>query len=716
VVEGTLSAGRFSFVADNFLTKPLPMKFWGSLNLREYLAVGEPMGRALLRLEYLPDTPGGLPVVQEVVSDLSWLAGNGSIVQNNIYLGETVDARRVKNNWSAPRYLITPAEWSPVVDAGGQLPPSSTSSVQQESVPPTLVVESYSATRLWEVSADRSRAKTGRATVFDAGKNSAAGVTLFVPGRTPRGMRIRVLYGEILWPNASVNPLTAVAGQIKHAGEGGPCCPAVAVQEDVFVCRGSTGGETFETTFTWHGFRYAEVTVENGQLSSGWRPEFFTVRRLSTDVQDAGSFHSSDPLLNQINEMVRNSVRSNLGSGLQSDCPTRERFGYGGDVFATAASVSQHFDTLQLYSKRVRDFAAALRPNGGVTETAPYNGLDSSGLGDESGPIGWGTAFLDLQLLVWRNSRDERLVFEMFPHTRRWIALLRSVAEKNGGVIPVGLGDWSSIDQRDVAFTSTSFLLYNLNVGASLATIAGEHRVAIEWEKAADSTRATLASRFSNCTHSAPFCGKFAGGTQCDQSFALRFGVPQSNDEEKRAFNLLLDAVNRAGSHFHTGIFGTPYMLEALTSRGHEHVAHRLVTQTGYPSYDFMLSKNATSLWEVWEWSDSTYSHNHAMFGAVTEWFFSLGGIRPMGAEIVPVLLPYSLLKSVNTTLDTVLGLFESHWAWHSPSEAVLEVSVPLNCRSTLVLPDGSRKLLGPGIHRFRIGGNDAKKVQTQKS
>ena len=40
--------------------------------------------------------------------------------------------------------------------------------------------------------------------------------------------------------------------------------------------------------------------------------------------------------------------------------------------------------------------------------------------------------------------------------------------------------------------------------------------------------------------------------------------------------------------------------------------------------------RGATTMWETWEFSDDTYSHNHGMFGSVSEWLFAwVAGIQP---------------------------------------------------------------------------------------
>ena len=89
--------------------------------------------------------------------------------------------------------------------------------------------------------------------------------------------------------------------------------------------------------------------------------------------------------------MVLWSELSNLFS-VESDCPHREKLGYGGDIVAACEMAMLNFDMSRLYRKSVEDLTDAARTNGGFTETAPYVGISDEGLGGGAGPIGWGTA------------------------------------------------------------------------------------------------------------------------------------------------------------------------------------------------------------------------------------------------------------------------------------------------------------------------------------
>lgn len=217
-------------------------------------------------------------------------------------------------------------------------------------------------------------------------------------------------YGEILQPNGSaVNPLTSTAGQIK-GGTGGPCAPEYAFQRD-FVTFGASepdGSATYEPQFTWHAFRFMQIDSDtNAELPPVLSASGFALR---SDVAPASFLHideQSAPLLNDIWNMCMQTHSANMMS-IQSDCPHRERFGYTGDLLATAETALVGFDVSSFYAKRVYDMLDAQRSPGGITETAPFVGISDAGLGSDSGPIGWDSAFLPLQLFVPANVAVDR--------------------------------------------------------------------------------------------------------------------------------------------------------------------------------------------------------------------------------------------------------------------------------------------------------------------
>ena len=190
--------------------------------------------------------------------------------------------------------------------------------------------------------------------VFDFGQNFGGWVRLRVQG--PAGTAVTITAGELLAADGTVNALTSAAGQIKQGGaSGGPGAPANAFQPETYVLCGK-GQEVFTPHFTFHGFRYVQLSGYPGQ------PTLDSINglQLGAAVEPCGSFTCSNAMLNQIQEMVRQTFLSNLFS-MESDCPHREKFGYGGDIVAAAETAVLNFDMATFYAKTVRDLQDAVR-------------------------------------------------------------------------------------------------------------------------------------------------------------------------------------------------------------------------------------------------------------------------------------------------------------------------------------------------------------------
>ncbi len=640
---------------------PLPLRFWGKINLREHLAVGEP--RAILQL-HIEFQDGSQTVIG---TGETWRASEGPILRNNLYLGEVYDARKEQTGWDSPQF--DDSKW-----ASARLAEPSLGPLHAQESPPIRITRALKPIRITEPQPG--------VFIFDLGQNFAGWARLRVNG--PAGTRVRLRYGELLNTDGSLNGLTAVCGQIKQGGPKysypGKGAPKTAWQQDEYCLKGG-GPETYTPRFTFHGFRYVEVTGFPGQPGR----EAITGLRLNSDVEPAGSFTCSEPLLNRIQEMVLWTELSNLFS-VQSDCPHREKFGYGGDIVAASEMGILNFDMSRFYAKAVRDLADDVRPNGGFTETAPFVGISDEGLGERSGPIGWGTAHPLLQWQLYQYYGDRRTLEDNYDATARWVALLRSTA--TNGILDNGISDHESLVPKPRALTGTAFYYYNLKLHARLSRILGKETAAAETEALAETVKAAFNREFLQ-----PGTGRYGTGTQASQAFALFMGLTPPGETEPALDVLVKDIQNRQG-HLSTGIFGTKYMLNALTDLGRTEAAWQIATQRDFPGWGHMLERGATTLWEHWEFSDNTYSHNHPMFGSVSEWFYkALAGINPAvdaeGFDRI-ILRPHPVgdLKWVKASHNSVRGRIVSEWERRA-DRFVWHIEVPVGSIATVFVPTG---------------------------
>jgi len=653
-------------VLGNGWYNPLPLRMWGKFNLREALTVGEPRLILQLNIEYADGSR------QSICSDESWRVGDSPILRNSVYLGEVYDARREQNGWDAPGF--DDSRWQSAIVAAEPL-----GALRSQAVEPIRITRSITPVKI-------SEPKPGTH-IFDMGQNFAGWVTLHVSA--PAGTAIRLRYGELLYPDGTLNVMTSVCGQIKQAGMGGPGAPPLAYQGETYICRGA-GIEVYTPRFTFHGFRYVEVTGYPG------RPTLDAIegRRLNSAVEEVGSFECSNPLFNRIHEMVRWTLLSNLFS-VQSDCPHREKFGYGGDIVASSEAAILNLGMARFYAKAVHDLEDAVRPNGGMTETAPFVGIADEGLGDGSGPVGWGTAHPLLQWHLRQYYGNERLLQEQYDRTKRWVALLESRA--GDGILDNGISDHESLTAKPRALTGTAFYYYNVRLLSQIAAALHRKADADRYAALAETIKAAFNRRFL-----APGTGCYDAGTQTCQAFALYFGLVPEAERQAALDGLVHDVMQTHKGHLSTGIFGTKYMLNALTDLGRADVAYAIVNQKTFPGWGHMLEHGATTLWEHWEFSDNTYSHNHPMFGSVSEWLFkAVAGIRPapdaVGFDRI-IIRPQVVggLTWAKGRYESIRGPVASEWRIDGGT-LILDVTIPANTAALVYVPSGAGSVLCEG-------------------
>ena len=642
-------------IAGNGWYNPLPLSMWGHILPGEHLQTGKP--RVLLQL--VIDYKDGSS--QTVVSDESWRVSDSPILRNNIYLGETYDARLELPGWAAAGFDDT--AWRSAVAAGKQLGP-----LHAQPIPPMNRVATITPIARTKIADNRY--------IFDLGQNFAGRVRLRVTGDA--GTRIVMRYGELLYPDGALNPMTAVCGQIKNKDvPEGSEAPSTAWQQDSYTLRGGTR-EYYEPHFTWHGFRYVEVTGYPGEPPL----DALTGIQISSDVESVGAFTCSNEMFTQLQEVVRWTLRSNLSS-VQTDCPHREKFGYGGDIVASSEMAMMNFDMASFYAKAARDFADAQRPNGGFTETAPFVGIADGGVGGESGPPGWGIAHPLLLRQLMQYYGDRRVVEEQYDNAKRWVELLRQFAVD--GILDYGISDHESLDEKPRALTGTVFYYQSAALLTELAAILGRTDDAQTYAGLANDIRIAFNAHFLKEN------GIYDTGTQACQA-AVLYHKLSAVDEQPLVLGRLTGAIEDAQRHVRTGIFGTKWMLMSLHDNGRSDLAYAIVNQRDFPGWGHMLENGATTLWEHWEFSDNTYSHNHPMFGSVSEWFFKgLAGIAPAPDAVAfnqVTLAPAFVedLEWVDATYESIRGPIASQWErTHGAIEWI--VDLPPNTQAHVLLP-----------------------------
>jgi alpha-L-rhamnosidase len=267
------------------------------------------------------------------------------------------------------------------------------------------------------------------------------------------------------------------------------------------------------------------------------------------------------------------------------------------------------------YRKTIYDWVDAMQDSIFV-DTAPYVGIKYCG-------ISWESAFLTTQYKLLQYYGDTAIVEELYQKDLDWMDKANRLHPN--GIVDKGLSDHESLVKVPVQLIGTTHYLDCARIMKRFANLKKDAANLSKFDELEKSLTRKLLDQFWY----KPVPGPINRQTLFVSLFYYGL-IPQK--ELPAAADSLLKAV-RSGpaGHFTTGIFGTKYILEALSMTGHADEVYKIVNNTAYPGWGHMVDRGATTLWETWKESDNTYSNCHPMFGTVTEWYYRwLTGLRPL--------------------------------------------------------------------------------------
>lgn len=647
-ITGALENGSLNTIGillGNGWYNPLPLRLFGQYNLRNVQQTGRPCVKAQALITYTDGT------VETIATDESWQSTSGPVIRNNVFLGEEYDARLEKS-------FTATGGWKNAVITTG---PDGVLNAQMQ--PPVRITKQVQPVSINEVGKDTF--------IVDMGQNFAGVARIKVSG--PAGTAVSLRFAEIIHPNGSLNWITTTAGHIKEMWNmsGGPGAPKTAWQKDVYILKGN-GVEEWNPRFTFHAFRYVEIT--------GWpgKPTLQDLEglRMNSDVQQQGEFACSNEMFNTLHDKIQWTFLSNIFS-VQSDCPGREKMGYGADIVATAGAYIHNYNMANFYRKTVQDFANDQQPDGAITEIAPYTGIADRGYGGQSGPLGWQLAFSFVQKKLYDYYGDKQIIEQQYPAFKKQLDFLQANAKE--GLYHWDIGDHEAIDPRAEAFSAACFYYHHAIFATEFAGILNKTADSVQYAKLANGIRAAIVRKYL-----IPNTGRFDNATQAAQIFALWYNI---SPEKEKTFEVLLQEFARYNWHVSTGIFSTMMLFDVLREKDKNELAYRIANQRDFPGWGFMLANDATTLWESWE-KPSSSSYNHPMFGSIDEWFYkSLLGINAAAPGFKKIIIKPqpAELTWAKGSYQSMYGLIESDWK-KTDSRFQLRVIIPVNTTAEIWL------------------------------
>lgn len=623
-----------------------------------------PALRAQLRVELSDGS------VEWIATDSTWQADTSYILHSEIYDGESQDERLAQPGWKTAGFAAQ--GWKPAEI----IHPREIAIEAQEY--PGITVEREIA----PISVAEPRPGVY---VYDFGQNFAGVVRLSVQGAA--GTVVRLRHAEVLNPDGSLyvdNLRTAKA-------------------TDTFVLAGNRV-ETLQPEFTFHGFRYLEVTG----LPSAPAKDKVAGLVLHTNAAITARLETGSAMLNKLWSNILWGQRSNFLS-LPTDCPQRdERLGWTGDAEVFWRTASYNMD-LAAFSRK---YAGDLRDSRGST---PYFGIYAPGVEapNEGFGAGWSDAGVIVPWTSWLQTGDTTIIEQNWAAMTKYVDAIDSgnsdgLWQHNNGI---GFGDWLSPEGRtDQVLIATAYWAYDATLMRQMAHATGH--VADEQKYAAmfAKIKAAFQKRFVRDD------GFVAGGvkqnetdkatdTQTGYVLALHMNLLPDNLRLASA-QKLAEKIKFNHGLLGTGFLGTPYLLEELTKNGHQQLAYQLLLNTQYPSWGYMVEHGATTMWERWNGDQmlgdsSMNSYNHYAYGAVADWIYRYAAgvdatVLDAGFHTIwlhPVFDPR--IGHLAFDYDSIYGPVHSDWTTNG-STAEWHVTIPPNTEADLRLSPEQLKKFRP--------------------
>lgn len=621
----------------------------GSLGPNQYGQL--PYLRAQLELRYADGTTA------QIDTDGSWKSTLGPIISSDLIMGEQYDARLTTPGWTLPNF--DDKAWKPVL-----IGPTVKAALVAQVDPPVRVDRDIRPIKVTRIKPDTY--------IYDLGQNMVGVVNLRVRGKA--GQVITLRHAEVLNKDGTLytdNLRTAKA-------------------TDQYIMSGK-GTETFEPVFTFHGFRYVEVS------GSTVRP-VIVGRVLHTAMPLTGSFTTNVPMLNKLQQNILWSQRGDFLS-VPMDTPARdERLGWTGDIAAFAATASYNMRTLSFLAKWLTDLRDTQAPSGVFANIAPT--LQGIGVAD----AGWGDAGVSVPWTLYQRYGDVHVLQQNFDSMDRWLSYL----EKNSRAYlrpDSGYGDWLNVnDETPKDLIATAFF------ADSAGTLANAARVLNKDPRRYDELRANIRNAFDHA-YVLPD-GRLKADTQTAYALALTMDLLPTA-LRKPAADRLVQLIKDKGWHLSTGFLGTPRLLPALTETGHTDVAYRLLLQATFPSWGYQISKGATTMWERWDGirPDGSFedkamnSFNHYAYGSVGDWMYqNVAGIRPSAPgyqRFVVKPVPGGNVHSVDARYLSGYGPIAVRWN-NGGDGLKLAVRVPVNTSAEIWVQNRGKKVQSDGARFVR--------------
>jgi alpha-L-rhamnosidase len=609
-------------------------------------------------------------------SDTSWLCQTTSIVQSEFYDGETHDFRATDGEWAPVKTLNVPLNALTATDA-----------------PPIRVTEEMMPTQIL-------RSASGKI-ILDFGQNLVGSLRINTALHLHAGSQLTLMYAEVL-ENAEI-----ATRPLRHAK-----CTDRIVFGDKLVT-------SWQTKFTFHGFRYVQV--------DGWpgipTVHDFTALVMHTDMKRRGWFSCSDSLVNKLHESIVWSMRGNF-VGIPTDCPQRdERLGWTGDIQVFTPVATFLYDSVGMLSGWLEDLSAdQLSAEHGIPGLVVPEILWDQWCKPSPQAV-WHDAAVLTPWDAYTASSDVEILHRQYPSMKAWVT--KGIRRGDDGMWDGNvwqLGDWldpnappedAGNGRTNSLLVADAYLVHVTRTMAQISSVLGYQEDATFYENHAQMLKRGFQDKYLTPS------GLLASDTQTGYSLAICMDLigDDANDDSANmavqnvAAARLGDLVRTSKFHISTGFVGTALICHALTQTDQTQLAYRMLLEKHCPSWLYPITMGATTTWERWDSmlpngevnGGAMTSFNHYALGAVASWLHgSVAGISTGdGWKTVMVApKPGGSLTSAEATFEGPYGLVKCAWSLEG-NQFVLTLTIPPNSKANVRLPDDTTLALSSGNHEL---------------
>ena len=629
------------------------------------LSYGPPTVKLLLKLKYKDGTEA------DFYTDQNWKETTGPIVFNNIYGGDTYDARYELGNWNSVGF--DDSSWGSVRVVSPKL-----KKLDAQQIPPIKKLKELTPKNVFK-GADGEW-------IVDFGQNIAGWVKINVQEK--EGQLIEIITTEALLTNGK----DIFKGSTGGGANGMP-------QIYKYICKGD-GVESWEPKFSYHGFRYAKVKG----ISSKPDTDMIKAVLVATDLQETGSFTSSSKLLNRMHDISKWTIVDNI-HGIPEDCPHREKCGWLGDAHAFCEYALYNYDMYDFYKKYMEDIRTQMRPTKGhlnpeisfqvPTMIAPGKRTSTYA------KIDWGVATMYLPWYNYLFYGDDTIVKEYYDDMKNLTDFYLNFKGENG-IMQDGMGDWCpplwdrrknpSAMECDPIISANAYFYDVLGVMERFARINNdvpyEAQMKAEKEALKEAFNKEYLVTIPNTQHK-----WYQSQTATVQ--ALQFDMVPEDEIEAVVNGLTHDIITVKGGHHATGIHGNRYIYTVLSKFGKANLAYQILTTPDFPSQTYVMNSGFTTWPErQFEWEKMegpSNSLNHPMHSGFAAYFYeSLGGVKSSKSHpgykmfSVDPTFPDEITHTA-VSVPTPYGIVKNEWKADN-GLLTMNLEVPFNTKARIIL------------------------------